>query len=270
MSYNGCLSADHNVSTGVPQGSILGPLLFLVHFNDVIEASEHSSIVKYADDTILYVARKDIQSIQTKLSKDMDSLADWLRENELIINLKRGKTESLLFGTAQRIAKHSEPLKVSISRPSPTVITTTEVYKYLGVLVDSSLNLNSNFDSCYKRAAGRLRLLEKLRIYLDQAAANAIYCSMILPTLAYCGILHLQLTQTQINKLSSFYDRAVKVVFKNGNVDQDHNLPSAINVNKIRACKVVRKCLNNDICEHFKDYFTLQNHAKHTRNNRHF
>jgi hypothetical protein len=190
VSYNGCLSADHNVSTGVPQGSILGPLLFLVHFNDVIEASEHSSIVKYADDTILYVARKDIQSIQSKLSKDMDSLADWLRENELIINLKRGKTESLLFGTAQRIEKHSEPLKVSISRPSPTVITTTEVYKYLGVLVDSSLNLNSNFDSCYKRAAGRLRLLEKLRIYLDQAAANAIYCSMILPT------------------------RAVKVVFK--------------------------------------------------------
>jgi hypothetical protein len=61
VSYNGCLSADHNVSTGVPEGSILGPLLFLVHFNDVIEASEHSSIVKYADDTILYVARKDIQ-----------------------------------------------------------------------------------------------------------------------------------------------------------------------------------------------------------------
>ena len=54
VSYNGCLSADHNVSTGVPQGSILGPLLFLVYFNDVIEAIEHSSIVKYADDTILY------------------------------------------------------------------------------------------------------------------------------------------------------------------------------------------------------------------------
>ncbi|CAB3980663.1 Hypothetical predicted protein [Paramuricea clavata] len=126
-----------------------GPLLFLVYFNDVIEAIEHSSIVMYADDTILYVVGKDIQSIQANLSKDMDSLADWLRENELIINLKRGKTDSLLFGTAQRITKHSEPLKVSISRPSPTVITTTDVYKYLGVLVDSSLNLNSNFDLCY-------------------------------------------------------------------------------------------------------------------------
>ena len=235
----------------------MGPLLFLVYFNDAVEAIEHSSIIKYVDDIVLYIVGKDIQSIQTKLSKDMDSLADWLRENELIINLKKGKTESLLFGTVQRTAKHSEPLKVSISCPSPTVITTTKVYKYLGVYVDSLLNLNSNFDRCYNRATGRLRLLGKLRFYMDQAAASAIYRLMILPTFTYCGILHLKLTQTQINKLSSFHARALKVVFKNGIVDQDHELPSAINVNKIRACKIVRKCLNNDICDHFKNYFTL-------------
>ena len=158
VSYNGCLSKDHNVFSGVPQGSILGPLLFLVYFNDAIEAIEHSSIIKYADDTVLYIAGKDIQSIQTKLLKGMDSLADWLGENELIINLKKGKTVCLLFGTAQRIAKHSKPLKVFISSPSPTVIVTTKVYKYLGIYVDSLLNLNSNFDRCYKRGTGRLRL----------------------------------------------------------------------------------------------------------------
>ena len=133
VSYNGCLPKDQNVFSGVPRGPVLDPLLFLVYFNDAIETIEHSSIIKYADDTVRYIAGKDIQSIQTKLSKDMDSLADWLRENELIINLKKGKTESLLFGTAQRITKYSEPLKVSISSPSPTVIATTKVYKYLAV-----------------------------------------------------------------------------------------------------------------------------------------
>ena len=63
----------------------------------------------------------------------------------------------------------------------------------------------------------------------------------------------------------------MKVVFKNGNVDQDHNLPSAINVNKIRACKIVRKCLNNDIYEHFKLTILLCKILvnMHTRNNRH-
>ena len=102
---------------------------------------------------------------------------------------------------------------------------------------------------------------------MDQAAASAIYRLMILPIFTYCGILHLQLTQTQINKLSSFHARALKVVFKNGILDQDHELPSAIDVNKIRACKIVCKCLNNDICDHFKNYFTLQYHEKQTRNN---
>jgi hypothetical protein len=102
----------------------------------------------------------------------MDSLADWLRENKFIINLKRGKTESLLFGTAQRIAKHSEPLKVSISRPSPTVITITEVYKYLGVLVDSSLNLNSNFDLCYKRGSWKIKTPGKIENLLGSGSSQ--------------------------------------------------------------------------------------------------
>ncbi|CAB4008197.1 Hypothetical predicted protein, partial [Paramuricea clavata] len=96
-------------------------------------AIEHSSVVNFANDIILYAVGKDIQSIQTKLFKDMDSLADWLMDNELIINLKRAwKTESRLFGTAQRIAKHSEPLKVSISPPSPTVISTTDYIQISG------------------------------------------------------------------------------------------------------------------------------------------
>ena len=85
--------------TGVPQGSILGPLLFLILFNDAVDVIEHSSILKYADETVLYVADKDAQSIKATLSKDMDCLADWLKCNELVLNVKKGKTECLLFGT---------------------------------------------------------------------------------------------------------------------------------------------------------------------------
>jgi len=69
VSCNGCLSKENALLTGVPQGSILGPLLFLILFNDVVDVIEHSSILKYADDTVLYVADQDIQSINAKLSK---------------------------------------------------------------------------------------------------------------------------------------------------------------------------------------------------------
>eukprot|EP00794_Sanderia_malayensis_P013254 gene13254-14618_t len=73
---------------------------------------EVAKIVKYADDTVIYVADKDITFINSKLTKDMDPIAKWLDQNALIINLKKGKTESLLFGTSQRIAKQNETLSV--------------------------------------------------------------------------------------------------------------------------------------------------------------
>ena len=100
VAFNSCMSNQQDLLTGVPQGSILGPLLFLISFNDAVEVVEHSSILKYADDTVLYVAGREIDSIEDKLSKDMDNLSEWLRCNELILNLKKGKTESILFGTA--------------------------------------------------------------------------------------------------------------------------------------------------------------------------
>ena len=149
----------------------------------------HSKILQYADDTVRYAADKEIQVINAKLSIDMDCLADRLKGNELVLNLKKGKTESLLFGTSQRIAKQTEPFKIKLS--NQTVINNTIEYKYLGVYVDSSLNLNSNFHNYFKKASGRLRLLAKIRPYIDQATATTIYHSMTLPTFTYCGILQL-------------------------------------------------------------------------------
>ena len=183
VACKGCLSKEHVLLTGVPQGSIMGPLLFLILLNDVVDVIEHSSILKYADDTVLYVADQDIQSINAKLSKDMDCLGDWPKNNELVLNLKKIKTETLLFGTPQRIAKQAEPLKIKLSRK--TVIKNTTECKYLCIRVDSSLNLNSNFNTCYNNTSGRLRLLAKIRSYLDQATAATIYNSMVLPAFTY-------------------------------------------------------------------------------------
>ena len=83
------------------------------------------------------------------MSKDMDCLADWLKCNKLVLNLTKGKTESLLFGTSQRIAEQTEPFEIKLS--DLTAINNTTEYKYLGVCVDSSLNLNLNFHTCYKK-----------------------------------------------------------------------------------------------------------------------
>ena len=99
------LSSEGKVTCGVPQGSILGPLLFIVYFNDFSNCLKHSQTIIYADDTVIYVPGKDTFIIETRLSADMQSISNWCDENELILNLGQGKTESMLFGTSRNLSK---------------------------------------------------------------------------------------------------------------------------------------------------------------------
>ena len=131
-------------------------------------------------------------------------------------------------------------------------ISNTTHYQYLGIEVDSSVSLSSHFDKCYKRASGRLKLLAKLRDYLDVTSAKRIYRLMILPTFTYCGILQLKLTTTQSNRLPSFYDRSLEVI--QGNASAQSEIISVINTNTIRACKLVRKCTDRETCDSVRGY----------------
>ena len=122
------MSEPNPVFTGVPQGSILGPLLFLIYFNDVHKSLCHSKIITYADDTVIFTSSKVLDAIQHNLSEDINSLASWFRDNELIINLKKGKTEVMLFGTAKRLSGFDgKELNLSVNGSR---IDMTTNYKY--------------------------------------------------------------------------------------------------------------------------------------------
>ena len=96
-------------------------------------------------------------------------------------------------------------------------------------------------------------------------AAKAIYNCMILPILTYCGVLTLNLTQTQLNKLISWRERATKVAFLSGTPEV--GLQTVMNCKKKRACELVKKIVVGDICDSQNDHFTLNNHVRVTRNN---
>ena len=136
-------NSDHcKVTCGVPQGSIVDPLLFIIFANDIVDHVKHSSLIKYADDTVLYTPGKDIIIIENKLSKDMSSLAAWFNENELIFNLKKGKTEAMLFGSSKCLSTVKKSLEVKFNNETIKVTTS---YKYLGVELDPTLTLNQHF-----------------------------------------------------------------------------------------------------------------------------
>ena len=159
----------------------------MIAFNDITDVIKESSIIMYADDVVLYVAAEDIKAINLKQSNDMKSITVWMDDNEFIINLK--ETETLLFGTTKRLTKLNEPLSVSHRN---FTVRQVSAYKYLGVEITSSLNLNSHFETTFKRASSRLRLLHKIRPQLNLLSAKAIYRGMIIPVLTYLWRLKLK------------------------------------------------------------------------------
>ena len=104
-----------------------------------------------------------------------------------------------------------------------------------------------------------------MRQYLDVSSAKSIYNLMILPTFTYCGILQLKLTTTQANRLVFFYDRSIRII--QGKSSTKSAIQSVENVNNIRACKLVRNCLDREANDNFQGYFEVQDQEIETRNN---
>ena len=228
VQFKGVLSEPNPVFTGVPQGSILGPLLFLIHFNDVHKSLRYSKIITYADDSVIFTSSKDLDAIQHNLSEDINSLASWFRDNELIINLKKGKTEVMLFGTAKRLSGFDgKELNLSVNGSR---IDTTTIYKYLGVYLDPTLNLDMHFYKTYKKAAGRVNLLRRIRSNTDTLSAERIYRAMIMPIFTYCGQITLGWSETRRCQIRNLEQRSHRIILQNSKcLNCELRLPSIEN-----------------------------------------
>ena len=100
----------------------------------------------YADDTVLVFADKNVTEIERILNQEMKNIADYCRQNELIINTKKGKTEIMLFGNAKRLHSSGRNLEVFYNGVKVNFVTE---YKYLGIIVDNTLTMSINFDRSY-------------------------------------------------------------------------------------------------------------------------
>ena len=199
VAMNNVKSNKEPIYCGVPQGSILGPLLFIVFYNDFADHLEYCNAITYTDDTVIFVSDKNVSNIETKLNKDLDKISAYFHLNELVINLKKGKSEVMLFGSSQRLKKDGNLLNVIYEGNKINFVTQ---YNYLGTIIDNHLNLNENFNRQYKRASARLRLLERLRPYLTVDATIKVYLSMIVPIMTYSSTIRIPCNGTQCKKTS--------------------------------------------------------------------
>ena len=210
----------------------------------------------YADDMVMYYSNKNAETINNVLNNEFQKVLNWLRENDLIINLKPGKTETMLFGSQQKLKKAD---KLSITGDL-TPINPVDEYEYLGTIIDKTLSFKSHVHKLHKKAMSRVKLLSRIRKDVSPYIAETIYRSMIQSLLVS--------TETEVltspfmaTKYQATQDRAHKIVY--GKKATSNKWP------KIRelcaeqvACDVYQ--IAPDV---YEDYFTIFNHNVNTRGN---
>ena len=192
-----------NVLCGVPQGSILGPLLFLVYVNDM-KAAVKCKLLLYADDSALLVSGKDVLEIERILSVELGAVNEWLCENRLSLHL--GKTQSILFGSKKCISKCSE-LHVTCNG---SVIGSESEVTYLGAILDQTL---SGASTIITKSTNKLKFLYRNARPLDSKSKAVLTSALIQCHFDYASaIWYSGLTQTFKTKLQIVQNKIIRFI----------------------------------------------------------
>jgi len=198
------------MTSGVPQGSTLGPLLFSMFVSPLGKVVDANGGIyhQYADDTQLYMRLSPgLKNINT-LSKCADSVAIWFLQNGLKLN--PNKTESIIFGTAQKLK--------TIATPKPTLeclgvpIAFADSVHILGVTLDNALTLNKHVTKIVSSCNYHIRALKHIRSSLTHDAAVAIACSLVNTRLDYCNSLLVSTSLQNITRLQRVQNNLARAV----------------------------------------------------------
>ena len=172
VSYKNTNSDPALVTTGVPQGSVLGPLLFIIYANDLYASIKHCKIISFADDTTVFLSGVDQLQLINKMEIDLGILADWYIANRLCLN--SNKTKSLMF------RNKSIPLQCNLTslKVHGSDISLVDETKFLGIIVDKHLDWGKHLDSLRKTLSSVLYILRTCKNILKKNILKAVYFSL--------------------------------------------------------------------------------------------
>ena len=213
VDINGIKSPPSKLLYGVPQGSVLGPLLFILYTTPLSSIISQSSVNHklYADDTQLFLSfsadtfSENILLLQNTIS----NISSWMASNFLSLN--PAKTEFLLIGLPAQLSKiHNPTLTIS----SNTTIQPVSSARNLGIIFDSNLSFSDHISYISKSCFSHIRDLRRIRNTLDHKTACTIATSLIHSKLDYCNSLYLNISNQQLNRLQLILNSAARAVTK--------------------------------------------------------
>ena len=203
VQLNGIGSRMQSVTCGVPQGSLLGPLLFILYVNDFPKSSNVFSFLLFADDTSIFCSNKDLRVLLETVNMELHGLTNWIHANKLSLNLL--KTKYMLFSNRDTLM------------PGPVIFDNVQIErvistKFLGIHIDDKLNWKMHTTHLCNLLSRNVGMMNKLKSFLPNSILAMLYSSLILPYLNY-GVLAWGATaKTRLEKILLLQKRAVRIM----------------------------------------------------------
>ena len=251
-------SSEKLVNIGVPQGSCLGPILFLVYVNDFPTCVSQSKVVMYADDTTLISSGKGVNDLNCNIDKSLQDALNWYDQNRLVVNSTKSK--AMCVGTSQKLRSVNKNIEAHIE---DRVLDNYSHFKLLGVEFDSTLSFCKHVENVTLKVVSKIGLIHRLRQILDVDSLNIIYITMIQSVFDNCLTVWGSCASVYLNKIQSLQNRAARAV--TGDFDFTHSVSFMIkslgwmNIRQRHfyfICILMYKCLNDMAPERFKQMFT--------------
>ena len=177
------LSPPAKITVGVPQGSILGPLLSLVYINGIQSVLKHSRMTMFADDMAFYCHENSPTDLQLKLNVDLAAITSWLHDNKLTLNV--AKSKFMIIGSRAKLSQFND---IALGANNDRLENVTE-FKYLGVTINQYLTWHDHIDQIQSKVAKRLGVLKRIKHLLPVYARKIYVTTMVIPILEYASIV---------------------------------------------------------------------------------
>ena len=254
------------ITCGVPQGSILGPLLFLIFVNDLPSSTALDPIM-FADDTTLFHSNKNINSLFETVNKELVNITSWFHVNKLSLNAN--KTKYVLFHKPRK--KIYIPLSLPLLEINQCVIKRVQSIKFLGVIVDENLNWKNHIDLVHNKISKSVGILYKASKLLNLSCLKSIYFALIHSYINYANAAWASSPKTELNKILVKQKQAVRIIFHEDRLAHSRPLLKKLNalnvyqVNLYQVASFMYQMKHNTSPKIFNESFSNVEHFYPTR-----
>ena len=271
VDFNGTQSHRHNITCGVPQGSILGPLLFLIYINDVSNSSEILKFSLFADDTNILYETKNLRNPEYSINKELAKLSLWFKTNKLTINVK--KTNYMIFSPSKKRKLKSLNIKIDDS-PLNQVNET----KFLGIIIDNQLTWKSHISYVSSKVSKSIGIICRLKFLLNKSTLKTLYFSLVYPYLFYGAIIWGNTYNSRLERLRILQKKIIRIITNSPYLAHTNPLYSSESILKLddiiklEIATFMYLVENNQAPSTFENVFKHNNeiHSHNTRQSKKF